>query len=210
MGDVEVTTNELNRPSEFGSMTFSIKVKPVSSQAGRAKKDMVTDAIRAVTKPVKYLLSSDVSVEIVWFINEDERYESDASADVDNIIKPILDALSGPDGIIINDEEEYIEITIKYEPDAWYQKDSIIFVQLHKALCMPVCSKLPPVQLKILLDTFETQINARERFLVMGENYYIARTVMSIQRLYHKTRITDFKIVTLEDLRVKMETGVIN
>ena len=75
---------------------------------------------------------------------------------------------------------------------------------------MPVCSKLPPVQLKILLDTFETQINARERFLVMGENYYIARTVMSIQRLYHKTRITDFKIVTLEDLRVKMETGVIN
>jgi Holliday junction resolvase RusA-like endonuclease len=208
-----------DEPNEFGEMSFNFKIKPVSQQAIRSKKDEVTNAIQKVTKNLKYLLSGDVAIEIVWHINEDERYESDANADVDNIIKPILDALSGPLGIIINDsqvqfistqwvsryeDDEQFDITIKYEPDAWYEKKCLVFVQLNKTLCMPLKGNLPKDDTSIFLNVFEMQLSAREAIIKKGGNYYMAQSVMSIQRIFHKTRLNGFKIIGLKELRAQL------
>jgi hypothetical protein len=38
------------------------------------------------------LLSGDVQVGIEWTLHEEARYEQDAAPDVDNILKPLLDA----------------------------------------------------------------------------------------------------------------------
>ena len=213
-----VFATPIKSPAESGNIIFNIEVKPVSNQSTRAKKDVVTNAIRAVTKPIEYLLSGDIAIEIEWFINEDERYESDKSPDVDNIIKPILDALSGPQGLIIDDcqvqfischwlsrfgGKECINLTIKYDPEEWYKKANLIFVQLHMALCMPLCGDLPPNQLNLMLDAFEQQVHARERILAEGGTDYMAKGVMSLQRFFHKTRINNFTVITLEELRKK-------
>ncbi len=204
-------------PSEDGNTTFKVIVQPVSSQATRAKKDLVTEAIRKITKPVPKILSGDVKIEIIWFTNENERYESDNTADLDNIIKPILDALSGPDGIIINDcqvqslgcswqdrygEPEHIEINLRYEPDAWFEKGNIMFVQLQDALCMPICKdfKLSEV-FQQLLNILEKRLSYRNSIINSGRSYYEARGVMSIQRLFHRTRLNGFEVKRIDELR---------
>ena len=216
--DDEAFATSIKSPAESGNIIFNIEVKPVSSQSTRTKKDVVTNAIRAVTKPLEYLLSGDIVVEIEWLINEDERYESDKNPDVDNIIKPILDALSGPQGVIIDDcqvqfischwlsrfgGKECVNLTIKYDPECWYKKANLIFVHLHKALCMPLRGDLPPKQLNLMLDAFEQQILARDRILAEGGTDYMAKGVMSLQRFFHKTKINNFKVITLEELRKK-------
>lgn len=209
-------------PSEYGETNFKVFTKPVSSQASKSKKDTLTEEIRKITKSIPNLLTGDVSIEILWFINEDERYESDEAADVDNILKPIIDALSGPEGILINDcqvqhvvstwadrydETEHIEISIAYEPDAWLQKENTMFVQLENALCMPIAKDLEPEMLKIFLDNFEMQLQARNRILERGGTYYQARSVMSIQRLFHRTRVGDFEVKRIEELRQNLNNA---
>lgn len=211
-----VSSDELfNTPNDYGLLQLDFQIKPVSLQSSKTKREIVTSSIRLKTTKFRYLLSSDVSIEIVWHINEDERYETDETADVDNIIKPILDALSGSDGIIIDDcqvqyischwvsrffEEEHIAITIKHEPDAWYPKNSLAFVQLHKALCMPVNLNLPAQALRVMIDVFQYQLATREKLLAMGHDYEEARLVMSIQRVFHRTRVGGFQVFDIEGL----------
>jgi Holliday junction resolvase RusA-like endonuclease len=209
----------LKVPHPSGEFSFSIEIRPVSSQASRTKKDAVTQAIRDITKPYKFLISGDVSVEIVWLINEDERYESDEAADIDNILKPILDALSGPDGILINDcqvqhvsshwisrygDDELVEITIKFDPDAFFEKDHIMFVEFRKSLFMPMHDNMSSEIIKMMLDTFEMQLAAKEKLLAQGKTYYQAKMVTSIQRIFHKTRLEGFKLTTATELRASL------
>jgi Holliday junction resolvase RusA-like endonuclease len=75
----------------------------VSFQAPAAKKAGIVAAIRAAIAHCDYLLGGDVKLEVRWAISVRDRYERDSSADVDNIVKPMLDALSGPDGLLIDD-----------------------------------------------------------------------------------------------------------
>ncbi|MHA7862980.1 RusA family crossover junction endodeoxyribonuclease [Flagellimonas marinaquae] len=92
-----------DRPPEFGELTLSFSLQPVSLQSSSRKKEFIKNEIRKTTSKLKYLLSGDVKVEIQWILHEQERYESGESPDIDNIIKPILDGISGPNGILIDD-----------------------------------------------------------------------------------------------------------
>ena len=214
------TINPPEFPSKYGQSKLQVFIRPVSTQATRVQKDQVISAIREITKAIDKIITTDISVNITWFVNEDERYELDSSADVDNIIKPIIDAISGPSGIIVNDcqvqhlscnwrdrydEPEHIEIEISYEPDAFFEKDKIIFVQVRGALCMPIHGGMENEALKILLDDFEMKLWTRDRLLEMGNTYYQARSVMSIQRYFHRTRVGEFKVKRIEELRASMQ-----
>lgn len=75
---------------------------PASLQSSRSKKAQAKQLIAALARETDRIFLGDVSVEIEWLINDEERYLGDAP-DVDNIIKPILDAMCGPAGILIDD-----------------------------------------------------------------------------------------------------------
>ena len=155
-------------PSPNGLTHLTVNVKPVSSQSNSARRANVINAIRAITNQIDTILTSDVQVELAWHINEDERYETDRSADADNIIKPIVDALTGLEGIIVNDCQvqsitcywldrfkfpEHIEIQIRYQPDAlFFEKKSLLFVRIKNGLCLPINNSLRPSQMKLFLD----------------------------------------------------------
>lgn len=212
----------MNFPSDSGLFTIQIPTKPVSLQASRSKKDIVTDSIRSVTKTLDYLLTCDIAVKITWFINPEEKYESDDPADVDNIVKPILDALSGPEGILVNDCQvqhlmcswvdrdntpERIQIDIEYEPDSYCRKDGILFVQIQNALCIPINGNMSPDAIKVLLDVLEMQVQTRDAMVKRGSRVEDARGVLSIQRFFHRTRVSEFKVQSIADLRASIERG---
>ena len=107
------------------------------------KKQKLKNAILQVIKGATYYLTGEVQIEIEWLVHERERYETDSSPDIDNIVKPMLDALSGLHGILIDDcqvqavschwidwtrNDHQINLRIKYFPDEWTLKDSLLFV----------------------------------------------------------------------------------
>src|ERR1035438_2459116 len=90
-------------PPFSGELTFVVEGPPVSQQSRRSEKDTFAKSIRAQMSECGYLISGDVRIYIEWTLHEQDRYESDAAPDVDNILKPLLDALCGPEGVLIDD-----------------------------------------------------------------------------------------------------------
>lgn len=204
---------------ETGELDFRIDLAPVSVQASRAQKDVVTAEIRTQTRPVEFLISGDVSVDVEWFIQEGERYETDRAPDVDNILKPIIDAFCGPEGVLIDDcqvqsvavhwldsvdaesDKQAFQVRIKaHDPDAWRRKADLTFVHLGKALCFPISGGMRPDALRMVLDTLSRALDLRATLLKEGIPRSEARSAMPIQRLFHKSRLRDFKVVDATDL----------
>ena len=86
-------------PPDNGILEFTVAAAPVAAQTKlKARKAALRDEVRKLFVPLKYLLSGEVHVHIEWVIHEKDRYETDAAPDIDAILKPLLDAMSGPDG----------------------------------------------------------------------------------------------------------------
>jgi Holliday junction resolvase RusA-like endonuclease len=76
---------------------------PVSFRAKREDKELIEKAIEVQLREIPWICTEDITIRIEWMINNRERYETDRTPDADNIIKPILDSLCGPDGVIVDD-----------------------------------------------------------------------------------------------------------
>jgi Holliday junction resolvase RusA-like endonuclease len=204
-------------PPEGGRLTFVIERPPVSQQSRRSEKDAFADAVRARMGDCAYLLSGDVKVGIEWTLHEQERYESDAPPDVDNILKPLLDTLCGPQGVLIDDcqvqavdcrwidwtlREQRVEITIDFLADEWIPKDALYFLHLGSSIYFPINLIGPAAANHILIDSACRMWRTREELLKLGNDYYVAKSVMSIQRVFHRSRITRFQVIELDALRM--------
>ncbi|MEL6305953.1 MAG: RusA family crossover junction endodeoxyribonuclease, partial [Bacteroidota bacterium] len=144
-----------------------------------------------------------------------ERYENAKAPDMDNIIKPILDALTGPDGVLIDDcqvqtigshwidwtkREHQINIFIKFLPDDYVTKKNLVFVNLGHNLFMPMDSSIPKKLVKSILDHFKKMFELRERAFQNSGDYYQAKMFMPIQRIFHKSRINEsFRCMEISD-----------
>lgn len=213
----------IDAPPGDGTLTFQVLTAPVSLQAPSAKKAAIVAAIREVVSKCEYLLCSDVKVAIEWGISERARYETDASADVDNIAKPILDALSGPDGIMIDDcqvqeltcywagghtspSEERITIEMRFEPDAYVFKAGLLFLNVSNALYFPIHDdSAPRAVLRLAEHVMERFRQAREvRSEVHGD--VLARAHLPSQRVFHRSKVTAFRLTSFDDLKMRLES----
>jgi len=206
---------------EEGRIVLCLPIKPVSLQANRKKKEVVTSEIQNITSKFSFILVGDVQIDIQWQIHEQERYESDSSADVDNILKPILDALSGSEGVLINDcqvqaischwidwdrDEQQITIQIQmFGNDEWLLKDGLVFAHMGKGLCYPIVLKgIEPQCTLDILKSLENMLIRREELLAKGASYYHVRGIMSVQRVFHISRVQEFNVVQLADLKAEL------
>ena len=177
-------TDNLNLPPEYGEIILSFSLEPVSLQSSSKRRDFVKSEIRKKTKYINYLLSGDVKVEIQWLLHEKQRYESSDSPDMDNIIKPILDGLSGPEGILIDDcqvhtvgshwidwtkQEHQINIYIRYISDDYKTKKGLVFVNMGNNLYMPFNTNTPKHANKIIIEQLEKMGNLKSEILDFNE-----------------------------------------
>lgn len=213
--------HNLNEPPEFGELTFTFSLEPVSLQSSSVKKEFVRGEIKKITKTLNYFLSGDVKIDIQWLVYEQERYENPNSPDMDNIIKPILDGLSGPEGVLIDDcqvqtisshwidwtkKEHQINITIQYIPDDYVSKNNLVFVNLGNNLYMPFHTDLKWQAKEILLEHLINGMNLKNEILLKTGNYYQAKMFMSVQRVFHKSRIFEnFKCLEISEFRAQIE-----
>jgi hypothetical protein len=152
-------------------------------------------------------------------IHEQDRHESSRSPDIDNILKPILDAMQGPDGIMVNDSqvqelscrwidwparEQRLDLHLRFLPDEWARKDGLIFVRMSPTLCMPLNRQIPAEGILLMLEVWERQFNTRTELIASGWDYYQANSVMSIQRPFHISRLLGFTVLPLDELRKEL------
>jgi Holliday junction resolvase RusA-like endonuclease len=187
-----------------------VPAEPVSLQASARRKEELKNLIMNKTRDMEFMFLGDVSVEIEWQIHERVRYESDSSPDVDNIIKPILDAMCGPDGILVDDcqvqsitsswidwnrDEQMVTIRLRrLLPVTWAIKRGLVFIRFDNNLCLPISTnELPPAGILAFLYAHKSKIDFRQRLLDAGVDYYQAQLVMPGQRLFHYSKLRVFR-----------------
>ncbi len=169
-------------------------------------------------------LHGEVKIHIEWTINEQSRYETDSAPDVDNIIKPLLDGLQGPDALLIDDcqvqeiacswidspvRDQSVSISIRHKPDDWFNRGKLRFVEFPKCLCMPLIEDGPREAQLLLLETWEKMFKTRNALLARGWDWYSAQGVMSIVRPFHKSRVVKkFPIVPVGQLKQELEEQI--
>lgn len=201
-------------PPEGGELTLRLSIAPASRQASSAAKEFVTEIVRQQTDQFGFLLDGYVSLDVCWKLHEKYRWESDKSADLDNIVKPLLDALSGPRGILIDDsqvksytsswistcsEDQEVEITVQYIADEWLPKVGLFFVQVEGPLCYPVPGDLHGAGLRFWLHWISAAIECRRNMENLTGSYFPARYLMP-HGFFHRTRIHDFPVIKHAEL----------
>ena len=211
--------DELDAPKEIlppcdGSFTFTVPVVPVSFQAAKKRKSVVTAAVSAAIKDFEYYLSGEVAIYIEWYGSEARRYETDCDPDVDNIIKPILDALCGKSGIIFDDcqvqtvmcswidtlGEDVLQLRFDYMPDLYCPKEGLFFVRYDGNLCMPFNKRKGEEWLPKLIDLNHERVQLKMK-IEKEKGVGAARGLMAIQKLFHISRVSSFPIVEYADVK---------
>ena len=197
-------------------LRLKISLPPVSLQASSRSKKRFVQEVRAECANYSFLLSGDVKVEVTWFVHEQERYETDRSPDVDNIIKPLLDGLSGPDGILIDDNQvqsiccswmdwtkrdEEVVVEFRFRQEEWVPKNHVQFVQFDKGLCYPVPTYFPRELQEAFVSIYEKGFSVRSEAEKSGATYEDSRGLMPVARVFHRTRIGNFPVVTLDEFK---------
>jgi Holliday junction resolvase RusA-like endonuclease len=189
---------------------------PVSIQAKKERRDQITAEIKKVCSSVEWLFSGDVGVTIQLRRFEQEHYESDRAADIDNVIKPILDGLSGPDGVMIDDNQVqsvhcyWIQdldapnaiLTIDNRLRECVYKDKLFFVHMGNQLYFPVNGFLPKEVILKMLEMLESYRATRAELQTLGvASYEDQRYLMPVQRYFHKTRLGKYRCIEIDEAR---------
>jgi len=173
-------------PPPFGTYEFQIPGSPVSVQAKRAARDEYEQRVRNSYKGNKFIFIGDIHIEFRWWISAKSRYETDASADIDNALKPTIDALTGPDGLFIDDcqvrglnvawshsnsGKEHISVRIDFTPGDWHPIDDVVFINLGNGLCVPSPKNIPQDARKTWCKILNDRTDMKEKILSLGGSY---------------------------------------
>jgi hypothetical protein len=156
-----------------------------------------------------YILTGDVALSIEWLGDEKERFDSGRAKDVDNVIKPLIDSLCGPDRLLVDDHQvhsvsvswidhpsDQIHIELRFPGDElWIRKGHIAFIHLYDRLYIPLDFGWPKEAEKAVLSVLNKGRKLYQQAVEI-HGYEGARYVRPIQRLFHRGHITDFPIMS--------------
>lgn len=209
---------QMESPLVPGELTINLPLSPISQQARAESKALFQAEVRKVTSKIGYVLSGDISVMVEWSISQQTRYETDRSPDVDNILKPLIDALVGPSGVMIDDnqvqhvschwidaysDDESLNITLRHSADEWLQKNGLFFVQLTDGLCLPLSRKTPTEFQRDVVAFYVTALRLRDKMMQDGAGYYDASMHMPVQRMFHRSRLSSFTVIPEAEWRAQ-------
>ncbi|MEO1353744.1 MAG: RusA family crossover junction endodeoxyribonuclease [Cyanobacteria bacterium J06635_15] len=205
-------------PSPFGRAEFIVKGSPSSVQASKESRDKYIHSIKSQFKNLEYILTGDIILNVTWLLPSKSRYETDAKADIDNCIKPIIDAFTGSEGLFIDDcqlsglyicwrhieaEDERVVFEFEFVASEYSSKDELAFLQLEGALCTPVNLNWPFAAKAIWAAMLESNQTSKSILEKLGISYPAVAGFLGSSRPFHRTRVNGFKIMTLNEFLTK-------
>jgi Holliday junction resolvase RusA-like endonuclease len=209
--------DEANRgqsPSPFGKAEYTILGSPASVQSSRPVRTAYINSIREKFEHNAFILTGEISLEIIWYIPSKSRFETDAKADIDNCLKPIIDAFTGPNGLFVDDcqlrslhicwrhiesNDERLELNFEFGPDDFCAKKELAFVKLDGALCTPVNLDWPTTVKVMWAGTLKSREKLKAMLEKLGTSYPNVASFLLTSRPFHATRVKEFKILSLTE-----------
>jgi Holliday junction resolvase RusA-like endonuclease len=220
---------QIEQFNNSGRVVITTSLQPVSLQSSPARKDAFKEKLsEAIREHTDRIFLGDVQVDIEWYISQRDRYRSNRVADIDNIVKPILDSLHGPNGIMVDDGQVQavdvrwmdpvrpaltltIEVRALMSEDWFPPREGLYFVEFDNECMWPVV----PSQLKEDPEAIALWVEAAYTSYTLSKyseerraapNY--ADMLMPIQRFFNTTdlRRWDFEIRPVEDFGLTRES----
>jgi Holliday junction resolvase RusA-like endonuclease len=200
----------------------------------QSRRPLVTSLINEIQTELgkfKWIITGRVTVDFLWYLNAIERQETTKVGDLDNIAKPLQDALIGPNGLLIDDSQicglyswwqtrnhtldyNILKITIKFNNDYTLLKSNLRFIQYYKAICMPVNFDSDINELfgiKALINTRLKSRRTADKIKAKGAN--VDRFLVYSEFDYHRTRLNAFssqQILTLAEFNTHCKAAGLN
>jgi len=201
-------------PSPFGKIEIVIPGAPASVQSSKAVKDSYLSTIKGKLANYQFILTGQLVLDITWLVPAKSRYETDAKADIDNCLKPIIDAFTGPDGLFINDcqlkglyicwrhtesAEEKLVFQFDFDPHQWCERKGLAFLRLERGLCCPVCVLWPQSLRKDWVDLMCAGEAFKAKFETSGISYLALAGMTGGSQPFHITRTAGFPVLSADD-----------
>lgn len=194
-----------------GEYSFRVNGAPASLQSPRQIKQQYQQRIRDEIVGCRNIFSREVEAIIIWYTDYKKRYTSDSSFDIDNIVKPTLDALVGINGLLFDDcqvqsiichwidknkdQDDYVEITLKTlegNGDYVVRKDNVCFFQLEGPVYyLFLCNNMSGAIARKIYANYQDTIKIINELIAGGVNPDEASYLWPFMATkYHITRIS--------------------
>jgi Holliday junction resolvase RusA-like endonuclease len=200
---------------DAGRVEIIGRIDPISLQAAADRKARFQDSLaKAVAAATTGVYTGDVEVTIRWFISQKRRYGTHIAADIDNVVKPLLDAVTGPDGVMIDDNQvQSLQVSwldpagpeLRFEMllqplmrDDYVRRAGLTFARFSADRCWPIFGGAQPVA-DMLVKNVGDRLQAREKLLAAGVAEHDAEMLMPIQRFFPSARLTRFTVRPASD-----------
>ena len=201
------TVNEWHEVSRVEIMSARDPISLQASAHGRAR--FKADLAAAVAGSTTGIFTRDVEVTIVWYVSEQLRYGKHMVADIDNIVKPILDAVTGPDGLMIDDNQvqslrvswiDPYDPMVKFrlsiealEQDEYLEREGLFFVEFSPERCFPMFGNLPPQAIPMFVQYLDELLRGQEELVASGMGGH-AKRFLPVQRFFPRNRLGRFTV----------------
>lgn len=201
-------------PSPFGKLELIVPGSPVSVQSAKPVRDAYIQSIASQLTPYKFILTGEIIMNVTWLIPSKSRFETDAKSDIDNCIKPIIDAFTGPDRLFVDDcqlrglhicwrhiesNDEQLHFEFEFHPDDFSAKQELAFVRLEKGLCTPVNLDWPRAARLLFATYLRISEKSKAALEQLGISYPAVAGFLGNSRPFHVTRVQKFRILTLDE-----------
>ena len=200
-------------PSPFGELRISVVGSPASVQSSKSVKRKYLGQINDALSRYKFVLTGQLVLDVVWLVPARSRYETDAKADIDNCIKPIIDAFTGPCGLFIDDcqlkglylcwrhiesGEERLDFEFKFDPIQWCNKDNLAFIRLDNALCALVDTTWPEKIKRLWVDLMKMGQERKTELEQINVSYLAVAGLLGGSQPFHRSRTGGFPVFSPE------------
>jgi len=201
----------------------------ISRQSKSAIQQELVTSIKKELSKFRWLVIGHVQLDLTWYLNAVERQETDKVGDLDNITKPIIDALSGTDGLLVDDSqirglytswlskneliaENILKLRLRFNNDYVLGKKNLFFIQYKEAICIPVNIDFTNIEdilsAKILLHARKRARKTAYKIKQLGGN--ADRYLVCSEYDFHRTRLNTFsssQILTKQEFNKKCIAG---
>jgi len=193
-------------------INFRIDCEPASAQNKNQKKLKFRSKVHNITSHSEYIITGNCWISIDYYCQHVKRLKNPGAYDIDNIVKPILDSLSGLDGLILDDvlidrvtvnwidtpHEEILKIKLEYPDLLYIKKTDLILIKSKSGWSFPTTIKAQehPMFIELITEKF-TSWNS-----ISNEPEYLEiLPSQSVQPFIYFGKVKDkgYKVILLEN-----------
>jgi Holliday junction resolvase RusA-like endonuclease len=204
---------------EDGEIYIDIDISPITLQSKNTqRREKLQKILKSALSNIDYVLSGDVSFHLTWQLHQQKRLETSNSADLDNILKPLIDSFCGIDGVLIDDNQlddvhvqwvnyynydnDKVIISLKFNPSETIKKSGLVFVEMESNLYLPIFQHVKLDERKEEFDKLEAEYFATKSAIQNVGYLRATRRKNKMQRVFHKGRIAEYEKLSKEEFLV--------